>query len=101
MDDILSYLKDGNLPAGYAESTAVKKRANSFTLVKGELFKKAFKKSLLKCVTPQRGNEILDDLHQGQCGAHIGGRALAEKDVRQGYFLAYNASRCYGHGPEM
>ena len=63
MDGILAYLKDGTLPHGYAESTTMKKRANGFVLVKGELFKRAFKKPLLKCVTPKRGKEILDDLH--------------------------------------
>ena len=63
MDEILAYLKDGTLPNGYAESTTMKKRANGFALVKGELFKKASKKPLLKCVTLERGKEMLDDLH--------------------------------------
>ena len=84
MDGILAYLKDGILPDGYAESTTMKRRANGFALVKGELFKKAFKKPLLKCVTPERGKKILDDLHQGQCGAHIGGWVLAEKPSDKG-----------------
>ncbi|XP_056690068.1 uncharacterized protein [Spinacia oleracea] len=32
------------------------------------------------------GKEILDDLHQGLCSSHIGGRALAEKALRTGYY---------------
>ena len=86
MDCILAYLRDNILPTEYTEMNAMKKRASGFVLVKGELFKKAFRKPLLKCVTPERGREILDDLHQGQCGSHIGGRILAEKANRQGYF---------------
>ena len=37
-------------------------------------------------MTPEAGNEILDDLHRGVCSNHIGGRALAEKALRLGYF---------------
>ncbi|XP_056698074.1 uncharacterized protein [Spinacia oleracea] len=31
--------------------------------------------------------EILEDLHQGLCSSHIGGRALAVKALRTGYYL--------------
>ena len=66
MDGILTCLKDGTLPDGYAESMTMKKRANGFALVKGELFKKAFQKPLLKCFTHKRGKEILEDLYLWQ-----------------------------------
>ncbi|XP_021747616.1 uncharacterized protein K02A2.6-like [Chenopodium quinoa] len=32
------------------------------------------------------GYYVLDDLHQGQCDSHIGGRALAEKAAHLGYY---------------
>ncbi|XP_021766238.1 uncharacterized protein LOC110730723 [Chenopodium quinoa] len=86
MDGIISYLKDGLLPADPKESWLMKKRAAWFEVKQGELFKKAFVKPYLKCITPERGYDVLDDIHQGQCGSHIGGRALAEKAARLGYY---------------
>ncbi|XP_056695656.1 uncharacterized protein [Spinacia oleracea] len=35
---------------------------------------------------PEKGHEVLEDLHQGLCSSHIGGRALAEKALRTGYY---------------
>ncbi|XP_056690031.1 uncharacterized protein [Spinacia oleracea] len=50
------------------------------------LYKKSFSRPLLRRVNPEKGKEILDDLHQGLCSSHIGGRALAEKALRTGYY---------------
>ena len=41
---------------------------------------------LFSAVTPEKGQEVLEDLHQGLCSSHIGGRALAEKTLRTGYY---------------
>ncbi|XP_056698482.1 uncharacterized protein [Spinacia oleracea] len=46
----------------------------------------AYSRPLLRCVTPEKGQEILEDLHQGLCSSHIGGRALAEKALRTGNY---------------
>jgi hypothetical protein len=40
----------------------------------------------LKCLHPERGIKVLEEIHMGVCGMHIGARALAAKVVRQGYF---------------
>jgi hypothetical protein len=86
MDGIISYLRDGILPDDPKESWLMKRRAAWFEMKDGELFKRAFVKPYLKCITPERGHEVLDDLHQGHCGSHIGGRALAEKATHLGYY---------------
>ena len=86
MDGIFQYLTNGTLPDEKIEAQRIQKNAKSFEIVKGELFKKSYNRPYLKCVTPERGNEVLDDLHQGLCSSHIGGRSLAEKVIRQGYF---------------
>ncbi|XP_021764709.1 uncharacterized protein LOC110729288 [Chenopodium quinoa] len=86
MDGIISYRKDSLLPADPKKSWLVKKRAAWFEMKQGELFKKGFVKPYLKCITPEKGHDVLDDLHQGKCNSHIGGRALAEKAARLGYY---------------
>ena len=86
MDSILRFKIQGELPTDKKEAKAVERRAAWFEIFKGELYKKAHSKPYLKCVTPNRGKEILEDLHKGLCSSHIGGRALAEKTVRTGYY---------------
>lgn len=86
MDAIFAYLVDDTLLDSYVEKLAVKKWATGFVIMGGQLFKMSFHRPYWKCVTPEKGNDVLDDLHQGFCGLHIGGKALAKKAVRQGYF---------------
>ena len=41
---------------------------------------------LLKCVDLEKGNYILQEIHEGICSNHTGGQYLAYKALRQGYF---------------
>jgi hypothetical protein len=41
---------------------------------------------LLKYVSLEEGAYILDEIHEGVCGSHAGGRFLAHKAVRIGYY---------------
>ena len=86
MDPIRAYLTNGTLPDDHQQAAALKKRATSFEIIKGELHKRGYLQPFLKCVTPEKGREILDDLHSGYCASHIGGRTLAQRARRQGYF---------------
>lgn len=78
MDPIRAYLTDGTLPNDHYQAALLKKRASSFEMRKGELFKKGYLQPLLKCVTSEKGREVLEDLHSGYCASHVGGRLLAQ-----------------------
>ncbi|XP_021774623.1 uncharacterized protein LOC110738521 [Chenopodium quinoa] len=65
MDGVISYLKDGVLPDDPKESWLMKKKKAWFEMKGENLFKKSFVKPYLKCITAERGHEVLDDLHQG------------------------------------
>ena len=41
---------------------------------------------MLKCVGPERVPVILEEVHEGSCGHHLGGRSLALKVLRAGYY---------------
>ncbi|XP_056688345.1 uncharacterized protein [Spinacia oleracea] len=68
------------------EAKRLQKKCTWFEIWNGTLYKKAFSRPLLRCVTPEKGHEVLEDVHQGLCSSHIGGRALAEKALRIGYY---------------
>ncbi|KAK3035115.1 hypothetical protein RJ639_032617 [Escallonia herrerae] len=52
----------------------------------GVLYKKSFSLPYLKCLTPKEADYALQEVHEGICGQHLGGRNLAHKILRQGYF---------------
>ena len=86
MDPLVSYLWDGTLPSDPRDASRIRKKAQWFTLYEGILYKKAFAQPLLRCATPDEGREILEEIHEGECGAHLGGRTLAAKALRTGYY---------------
>ncbi|RDX84093.1 Tf2-9, partial [Mucuna pruriens] len=45
-----------------------------------------FSSPLLRCVDPEEAEYVIKEVHEGVCGTHIGGRALAGKIARAGYY---------------
>jgi len=85
-EDISRYITSGELPSDPHERTKLKRRACSFTLVEGVLYKRGFITPLIKCLGPNETQEVLADIHDGICGQHLGAKALAKKVQRAGYF---------------
>ncbi|GAA0143616.1 hypothetical protein LIER_42774 [Lithospermum erythrorhizon] len=55
-------------------------------MYQGELCKKAVEGSLLLCVSAGNIAKVLFEVHNGWCDSHIGGRSLAMKITRTGFF---------------
>ncbi|XP_072089167.1 uncharacterized protein [Arachis hypogaea] len=83
---ILQYLRDGVLPPDPKEERRIKREAANYTMIAGQLYKRGFSQPLLKCVEPRDTEYILREIHEGCCGHHIGGKTLAQKIARAGYF---------------
>ncbi|KAK4383692.1 hypothetical protein Sango_2752800 [Sesamum angolense] len=75
-----------NHPDNPKETRALRVKATHFVLLDGELYKRGFSQPLLKYLTPEEGNYVLREIHEEICGNHLGGRDLAGKVVKQGYF---------------
>ncbi|XP_010665592.2 uncharacterized protein LOC104882874 [Beta vulgaris subsp. vulgaris] len=86
MDEVVGYLREGILPADAKEAERIKHRAGWFLWHDEQLYKKSYTHPLLKCVTPEEGNYILREIHQGASGSHQGGRTIAGKALRAGYY---------------
>ena len=61
-------------------------RARNYTLIDGILYKKGVVQPLLKCISQSEGKDLLQEIHLGSCGSHIGPRALSAKAIRQGFY---------------
>ncbi|GAA0138812.1 hypothetical protein LIER_34986 [Lithospermum erythrorhizon] len=55
-------------------------------MYEGELYWKSFEGLLLLCVSQEDMQRVLYEVHSGWCGSHIGGRSLATKVTRTGFF---------------
>ncbi|KAI3465894.1 hypothetical protein Pfo_022557 [Paulownia fortunei] len=65
--NILKYLREGKLPQNKREA-------------------RAYSTAYLRCLSQEEGAYVLREIHEGGCGSHGGGRALACKTARAGYF---------------
>ena len=83
---IMAYLRGHFEPADEKEEKRMFQRARSYTLSEGELYKSGVAAPRLKCITAAEGQELLNEIHSGFCGSHIGIRPLVAKAFRQGFF---------------
>ena len=86
MTPIMSSLQDGHLPQNTEEAKKIKKRAARFTILNDVLYKRGFSMPYLKCVDAEEDKYILEEVHGGICGDHVGSRFLVNKVERAGYF---------------
>ena len=80
------YMMDGVLPMDSTEARKIKKNSSRFTLIDGKLYRFGFTHPLLVCVYGEKCMRIMAELHDGICGSHIGGRTLATRTLRAGYY---------------
>jgi ribonuclease HI len=84
--EIMAYLRGHYEPQDELQEKRIKQRARGYAVVNGELYKSGVTKPWLRCITSEKGLELLREIHSGYCGAHIGTRALAGKAIKQGFY---------------
>ena len=87
MDSIVLFLKEDVLPEDKSEADKVRRKAPRFCLSEDQkLYKRSFSGPYLLCVHPEAVELILEELHEGICGSHTGGRSLSHRALTQGYW---------------
>ncbi|XP_022886895.1 uncharacterized protein LOC111402791 [Olea europaea var. sylvestris] len=72
------------LPINKDEAYKLRRRLAHFLFIDDVLYKRSFSSPLLRCVGGDEATYILRKIHEGVCGNHSGGLALAQKVLRQG-----------------
>ena len=86
MDPFILFLKKDVLPEKKSEADKIRRKASRFWLSEDlKLYKRSFLGSYLLCVHPDATELILEELHEGICGSHTGGRSLSHRAITQGY----------------
>jgi hypothetical protein len=79
MEPLLSYLTGSFTATNNEEEQTVRKRASKIVIISGKLYKRCRTTPLLRCLDKDETHLVLLEVHEGVCGTHIGGRALAAK----------------------
>jgi hypothetical protein len=80
------YFRTGGLPEDNVEWERLRRRAGQYILVNDEPFHQSVNISLMNCITPNEGCDVLQDIHEGIWGSHVGARSCVGKAYRQGFF---------------
>ncbi|XP_019254080.1 PREDICTED: uncharacterized protein LOC109232811 [Nicotiana attenuata] len=85
-NQFVSYLQDGTLPRDKKEGKKLRVQAARYSLINHDLYKRTFGGPLAKCLGPHQTRQVLEEVHEGHCGAHTGNRALVRCLIRAGYY---------------
>ena len=87
MDSIVLFLKDDILPKEKGKVDKVQKKAPCFWLFEDrKLYKCSFLGPYLLCIHPKTIEPLLEELHEGICGSHTGGKSLSHRSLTQAYW---------------
>ena len=82
----LAYLNRGELPEDELFARQIVRRSKSMVVHNGELHRSSVSGVFQRCVSPEEGQEILLEIHEGDCTHHAGSKSLVAKAFRHGFY---------------
>ncbi|XP_015935314.1 uncharacterized protein LOC107461347 [Arachis duranensis] len=82
----LEYINTGTTPNDEPNLPLFRRRASFYTVLGNTLYRRGHSRPLLKCISNEEAEDVMAETHEGVCGNHIGGRTLAAKILRTGYY---------------
>ena len=68
----LAYMTRGELSEDEVLARLIFRWSKSMTIVNGELHHCSVSGAFQHCISPEEGYEILREIHEGDCGHHVG-----------------------------
>ena len=68
------------------EARRLARRAKSFILIEGELYKRSHIRILQPYIPIEQGKQLSSDIHSGVCGHHATSRTLVRNTFQQGFY---------------
>ena len=72
----LDYLLHEAPPMDKIEAQRLARRAKSFVVIEGELYRQGHTRILQRCIPIEQGKRLLSDIHGRVCGHHAAPRTL-------------------------
>ncbi|XP_017978295.1 PREDICTED: uncharacterized protein LOC108662437 [Theobroma cacao] len=94
--DIMQYIRHQAYPENATDNDkwTLRRLATGFFLSGEVLYKRCQDQVLLRCVDATEANKIMEEVHEGTCGAHFNGHMLARQIMRAGYYWLTLESNC-------
>ena len=70
MKPIIQYLEYGTLPEDKLKAWKLKIKVAHYSIYNGKLYRRSLSYPWSKCVSPEEGNYVLREIHEGICGAY-------------------------------
>ncbi|GJZ63188.1 reverse transcriptase domain-containing protein, partial [Tanacetum coccineum] len=86
MLSIWEYLLFGLLPKDPQRTRKLRIKAPQYRVIDGNLYRKSYLSPWLRCVGPIQAKSIIQEVHQGSCGMHVGSRSVVSKIMKLGYY---------------
>ena len=97
MDVVSLFLEKDVLPEERSEADKVRRKASRFWLSEDrKLYKRSFSGPYLLCVHLEASELLLEELHEGVCGSHTGGKVTVSQGSYPGILVAKHAKRGAG-----
>ncbi|RDY02452.1 hypothetical protein CR513_14085, partial [Mucuna pruriens] len=94
MSPLMAYLRDKIKPKDPVKAKKLIKEVARYIIIGGELYRRGFSFPLLRCIEGEEACYVIKEVHEGLCGSHIEGRALASKIARAGYYWPTLKGNC-------
>ncbi|XP_018463421.1 uncharacterized protein LOC108834587 [Raphanus sativus] len=111
LEAIRAYIIDGKLSLEKWAARKVRTQAARYVTVDGEIYKWKFSGPLMTCLEGHKARKVMEEVHSGSCGNHSGGRSLAVKIKRHGYYwptiigdcekFTRKCEKCQRHAPTI
>ena len=82
----IAYLLRQELPEDEVEARQIVRRSKAFTVIKGQLCRESVTGVAQRCISPEEGRLILDEMHSGTCGHHASSQTIVDKPYRAGFY---------------
>ncbi|XP_035546609.1 uncharacterized protein LOC118348649 [Juglans regia] len=86
VEDIFRYLETNEVPEDRQKAKKIRNRVARYTLIERILYWRGHSAPLLRCISKEEAQYVLAEIHKRACGSHSGGKALAGKVMRVGYY---------------
>ncbi|XP_020237881.1 uncharacterized protein LOC109817097 [Cajanus cajan] len=86
MTAIRNFIVRREAPTDPLDAKKLRTQAARYSVVANELYRRGFSTPLLKCIDTHQADYVLREIHEGICGSRSGGRTMAAKVLRAGYY---------------
>ncbi|XP_073294444.1 uncharacterized protein [Primulina huaijiensis] len=96
MTPLIKFIISKELPEDKAQAQKIKREAHMFVLLNNVLHRRSFHGPLFKCLSSVEVDYVLQEIHEGCCGEHLRGVALARKTMLAGFWwptITQNSAR--------